>query len=189
MTRSLVIPLLLLVARPAAAAASGPLPFAPRVGVVVAPHPSDIAVADLDRNGRGDFVTVHADSDAIWIALGRPAGDFIVSGPLSAGTAPRAVQIADVNRDTHLDLIVANAISNSVSVLLGRGDGTFEAARDTPVGHAPCGVAVADVDGNGTPDIAVANLFDDTVEVLLGSGDGTFTARRAGGGARVVHRR
>src|SRR5262245_44818900 len=159
----LAFALLVLATGSAAALPNSPLPFAPRVDVVVAPHPSAVAVADLDRNGHGDLVTVHAESDAIWIALGQPGGDFTVSGPLSAGTAPRDVQIADVNHDTRLDLIVANAISNSVSVLLGHGDGTFAAARDTPVGHSPCSVAVADFDGNGHPDIAVANLFDDTI--------------------------
>src|SRR5262245_21697740 len=109
----------------AGARAGETVPFAPRTDIPVASSPSAIAAGDLNRDGRADLVTVHPDSDEVWVSLGGAENDFAITGPLRAGTAPCAVEVADVNRDQRRDVVVANSISNTVSVLLGRGDGTF----------------------------------------------------------------
>src|SRR6185369_13124468 len=108
-----IVPLLACLASTAAAI---DVPFAPRVDLSVAPHPAAIAAADFDRDGRADCVTVHPETDGLWVLLSRRSGDPAIMGPLQAGVSPCAVDAADMNHDTRPDIVVANAIGNTVSV-------------------------------------------------------------------------
>src|SRR5215813_575307 len=101
------------------------LSLLPRVDVPVAAYPTAIAVADFDRDGRDDLVTLHGDTGEIWILRSRANETPAVTGPLRAGAGPVAVEAADLNGDRRPDLIVANSIGNSVTILRNLSDGTF----------------------------------------------------------------
>src|ERR1041384_4490081 len=106
-------------------------------------RPFDIALADLNGDGRLDAVTANAASDDVAILLGNGDGSFQGKVLLPAGKAPWALAVADLNGDgrpDHLlaadlngdgriDLVTTNGDSADLSVLLGNGDGSFRSEK------------------------------------------------------------
>jgi hypothetical protein len=154
------------------------------------PGPSEVAVADLNGDGKPDLVVSNALTNTVSVLLGNGDGTFQALRQFAVGafqptlagvgnTVPnfgRAVAVADVNRDGIPDIIVTNYASGDVSVLLGRGDGTFQPQRRFDATPSPFALAVGDVNGDGIPDLVV---LDSTAQqgklgILLGRGDGTF---------------
>src|SRR5262249_25567508 len=102
---------------PTVAAISGGLPTFRR----------DIALADVNNDGRlGPAATNTASGDvSIW--LGRGDGTFEPQRRFNATASPFAVAVADFNGDGLPDLVVHDSEQStaSLAILLGRGDGTF----------------------------------------------------------------
>lgn len=123
-----------------------------------ASEPSDVAMADLDRDGIGDLVTANRAAGDIEFF---PGDGFGLPGPWLVGDEPESIAMADVNGDDDLDLVTANAFSHDASVLLGDGDGGFAAPASIALSGAPFSVAAGDVNGDGKPDLAVARSGSD----------------------------
>ena len=149
---------------------SGDGTFEPGQTVPVGVAPTSVAVADLNRDGRPDFVTTSSDGNALSVLLGNGDGSFSVHQTVAVGRSPRAVKVADLDGDGFTDLVVANYNDGTVSVILGKGDGSFAPQTVLPVGSKPYSLTVADVDGDGKPDLVVVNAASDTVSVLLNRG-------------------
>ncbi len=146
--------------------------------LVVGNGPWAVAVADLDADGKLDFVTANSESDDVSVRLGNGDGTFKAEQHFPVGSFPTSVAVADLNADGFADIVTANTDSTDVSVLLGNGDGTFRAQIRFAVGDLPYSVAVADLNGDGFADIVAANNGSNDVSVLLGNGDGTFQAQQ-----------
>ncbi len=142
----------------------------------------DVAIADLNHDGKPDLVVVGCEWDSclgeggpLAVLLGNGDGTFQPAITYDAGSA-LSVAVADVNGDGNPDLLVANW-NWTVAVLLGKGDGTFQPAVTYPSDGGGV-IAVADVNGDNKPDVVVANTsggsHDGWISVLLGNGDGTF---------------
>jgi hypothetical protein len=131
-----------------------------------------LAVADLNGDGRNDFVFGNEARDRVFVQYSRP-GPVFEQDHTDGVLAPGAVAAADLDRDGRLDLVVANGGGNSVLVYLGRADGSFTAARPFFVGTNPIGLTISDLNGDGWLDLAVANAGSNDVSVLLGAAGGS----------------
>ncbi len=141
------------------------------------PYDAQLAVADVDGDGKPDIVVLNANGNGIGdvgVLLGNGDGTFQRAAPYdSGGQQPCSLAIGDLNGDGSQDLVVTAFRSNSVSVLMGNGHGAFQ----SPVVYSasyPCSSAVADLNGDGKLDVVVTNYTSNTVGVLFGNGDGTL---------------
>src|SRR5262249_14909171 len=163
---------------------------APGSPITVTGRPQNLAVGDVNNDGKPDLVIACADQQVI-VFLGDGKGGFkaAVGSPIKLATsgspnarrvAPGEMALGDVNGDGNLDLALTDHDSYAVTVLLGDGKGGFAPAPGSPFamkkGEHPHthGLALADVNGDGKLDLVTANNDDNDVAVLLGDGKGGF---------------
>jgi hypothetical protein len=142
----------------------------------IAGMPTGMVVADMDRDGRPDLVTVNTNINAVAV-LRQAAGGFApVSLYFCNTNGPTGLAVADLNADGRPDVVTANYLGNTVGVLLAQASGglappTFYA---TGANSQPVGVAIGDVNADGRPDVVTANYLGNTVGVLLAQASGGF---------------
>ncbi len=148
-----------------------PAPSSPiQLGVI----PRAIAAADLDNDGRKDFVTANEDGS---ITLLHGLGDGTFRPPRSILVGERLIGLLVMQADPRMDylsIVVTDAEADLAYVLVGKKDGKYAPPRGYRVGHGPYGLAAGDLDGDGNSDLVVSNGDDGTLSVLAGHGDGTF---------------
>lgn len=126
-----------------------------------------LATADLNGDGRLDFVVTGYKTNLLHTYLGRGDGTFVAAGEAATGVNPDGVVLADFSGDGILDAATANRGSNTVSLLLGTGTGTFHRRVEHHVAGGPRGVAAGDIDGDGSLDLAVTSFDAATVTTFL----------------------
>jgi FG-GAP-like repeat/Concanavalin A-like lectin/glucanases superfamily/PASTA domain len=141
----------------------------PRINLPVGRSPTDVAIGDLNGDGRPDIVTSNLDANTVSVLLNGGDGNFRARNDYSAGGDPRSLAIADLDGDGRPDIVTVNAQASTASVLRNDGNGVPQPARDYAVGSRPVSVATSDLNGDGRPDVAAAGLDADAVSVLLGS--------------------
>lgn len=139
--------------------------------------PNDVALGDLNGDGRLDIVFVDPNNASASVLLGQASGGFgFASTYFTNGNTPIGVALGDVTGDGRLDIVTANG-AGSVSVLPGLASGTFAAAVVFPIGPntTPADVALGDLNGDGRLDIVTALFANiaNNVSVLLNTG--TYT--------------
>jgi flagellin-like hook-associated protein FlgL len=148
--------------------------------------PLEVAVSDLNGDGKNDMVTADRTANAVSLFLGNGNGTFQVRQAFTTGTHPVSVAVADLNGDGKGDLVTGDFDGNTMSVLLGNGNGSFQAKQDFNAGTGPQEVAVADFNADGNNDLVTPDYGGgNTMSLLLGNGNGTFQAGQAsstGGG-------
>jgi hypothetical protein len=137
--------------------------------------PNGVAMADLNRDGKLDLVTVNDDEDTVSVFLGTGDGRFLAKVDYAVGSRPNVLALGDLDGDGTPDVVVVNTASKSVSVLLGASRGKLAAAVDYATGSGPWALALADLNGDGKLDVAVVGY--DGVDVLLGAGGGKLGAK------------
>lgn len=137
-----------------------------------------VAIADMNRDGKGDLLLTDTTSGAISIVLGNGDGSFRSPISVAAGKAPQGVASADLNGDGIADLLAVDQNAAQLYAYLGRGDGSVMNTQMLPTasGGAPLWIATGDVNGDKRMDAVVANLSTASLSVFLGKGDGTFLA-------------
>jgi hypothetical protein len=144
--------------------------FLPVTGYSTGPNAGiqDVALADMDGDGRLDIVT--ANSATVGVLLAQAGGGFApaVAYPAGFNVYPAFVAAGDVNNDGRMDIVTAS-YSSPLSVLLGRNGGGYSPATVYFAGSNtnPQDLALGDVDGNGYLDIITANYGTNTVGVML----------------------
>jgi hypothetical protein len=121
-----------------------------------------IRVADFDRDGHLDFVTVSSASLGVYVHFGNGAGGFPVrrTAGTVGGIGPQDVAVLDFNRDGILDLAVSGD-NSTVKLFQGSGNQTtpFTALGTTlaTATYYPYGIAAGDFDKDGFVDLVVAH--------------------------------
>lgn len=163
--------------------------FAPHVTYTVANGPTEIAVADLNRDGHPDLATANEGGDDIAVSARESTSVLLNDGTgkfTRVSTLPgenvfsyfneSAISLGDLNGDAVPDIAVANAIGQDVGVYYGRGDGTFRQEIRYGVHNSLIDLNLADYNGDGKLDIAGPNAIGNGfvppngVAVLLNGG-------------------
>lgn len=139
--------------------------------------PEDLAVADLNGDGKWDLAVASNSANKATVLLGNGDGTFQAGVPYNTGAGPAGITIADFNGDNKPDLATANlgGFSNSsISILIGNGNGTFQDAVHIDLGTRTTDLVARDLDGDTKQDLIVVGVDIDAILVLMGNGNGTF---------------
>jgi hypothetical protein len=134
---------------------------------------TDLAVADLDRDGDLDLVLAAAAGapDRAFLAAN---GSFTSTALGPAALDSRAVAAADVDGDAFVDLVFAAPGGSPLLINTGIG-GAFTSGPRVGEGDA-VDVLLVDVLGDSLPDLVVANADGDAA--VYGNSRGVFTLAR-----------
>jgi hypothetical protein len=145
--------------------------------------PVAVAVADLDRDGKGEVLVVNASGGTGGVGTLQifewSSGTTFTSVPNTLlGPAASGIAVGDVNGDGRADVVVTNAGNNSLTTLLGNGSGGFSSTvTSTPAGvSGPQRVLLGEVTGDGRVDAVVLNAGSGNVSVLAGNNAGSFSS-------------
>lgn len=143
--------------------------FEPKVEFASGADGHDVAVGDIDGDGKADVVTVNGVSNTISVWRNTSTSGVINSGSLATNVdlatqnGPTDVAVVDIDGDGKLDIAVSNNTANSISVFRNIStsgsitSGSFAARVDiTGTNAGPKGIAFADIDADGKIDMAVA---------------------------------
>ena len=110
----------------------------------------DIAVADLDGDGRLDLLEAHASPNVVQVKLQQADGSFELVQTLPTLANPLLLT-GHADGDGDVDLVVSNATSGLAAVALSLGDGTLSAF--SPTIAAGRDLLLADMNGDGRDDL------------------------------------
>ena len=121
-------------------------------------YPGNLAVADLNADGRPDLVlAADLGNGDIQVRLTQANGQFgaVVNYPVGPHYSARSLALTDVDGDGHTDAVVTNGEGfrlDSTTVLLpGQGGGTFGPPRAYLSVWGP--TALTDLNDDGRPDL------------------------------------
>src|SRR5688572_32759045 len=153
-----------------------PAPDSP-IGVLKAT--GNVAIGDVNNDGRADLVATSSRDQQVAVLLGEGGGRFRRSpgGVLKVPESPHEISLGDLNRDGNLDMALASHDSYNVILFFGAGDGGFRPAPRPALamkeGRQPHthGLGIADFNGDDRLDLVTVNSNDDNdVSVALGDG-------------------
>jgi Ca2+-binding RTX toxin-like protein len=156
-------------------------------------YAADLVVADLNRDGNPDVVSV--SDQKITALLGDGTGSFSSAQISVTEIEPRSIALEDFNGDGNLDALTLHSnyypydrVIQTVLLHLGDGKDSFSSPTSIPIPIATAckieDVTVADFNGDGQTDVAVISnvevqrkrisVSQNQVTVLLGNGAGQF---------------
>jgi hypothetical protein len=153
----------------------GALSFSSNTDFLVGNAPQDLAVGDMDGDGKPDLAVVNNSDNTVQILrntsiVGTPG--FSIGTPVNTGNGPNALVMVDLDGDGKPDLAVVNSNDNTVSVFRNTsavGAPSLAANVTYNCGDVPWDIATADFDGDGIPDLVTCNNTISTLSVLLNS--------------------
>ena len=116
--------------------------------------PCDVAVLDLDGDGRLDLAVTNRDAHRLSRIRGDGRGGLLVGERVQVGLFPTAIAAGDLDGDGARELYVINAKEGTISTLRREGRSFAEVLPRLPAGPAPRAPRCADVDGDGREDLA-----------------------------------
>ncbi|MEY2916896.1 MAG: hypothetical protein RIS73_610, partial [Bacteroidota bacterium] len=142
------------------------------IHIPISLYPYDIAIADLDDDGKSDITTTNYGYNTIAVLRNISIGDSIIFAPkldFVTGNTPYSISTADFNGDGKKDIVISNATSASISIYINTstpGNISFNSKVDFTVGNNPISISASDLDNDGKIDVIVANSGSNTISVL-----------------------
>jgi uncharacterized protein (TIGR02145 family) len=149
--------------------------FAAKVDFATGTGSNNVAIGDIDGDGKLDLVVTNANSNTVSVFRNTSTSgsiSFAAKVDFVPGNTPYGIAIGDIDSDGKPDLVVVNQISNTVSVFKNTSisgsitSGSFAAKVDFTTGTTPWGVAINDIDGDGKPDLIVTSIISNTVSIF-----------------------
>jgi hypothetical protein len=123
-------------------------------------RPRDLAVVDLDGDGREDLVAVEDLSGSVRVHLRAGAGGFAAPVAIPVGGSPVAVVAGSFDLDGLVDLAVLDEDGDRCVILFGDGAGGFPRRAVIPTGRRPLRLAAGPLGAAGTDDLLIAAAGD-----------------------------
>ncbi|MBI5652431.1 MAG: VCBS repeat-containing protein [Chloroflexi bacterium] len=140
--------------------------FAGKVDTSVGTTPTDVALGDLDGDGKLDVAVSNNGSGNLSVLLNTSTPGAIAFSSTIVTltvTAPRGIVIGDLDGDGKRDIAVANysaGAGTTISVFTNTstlGNLSFESAQTFAVGTGPIILAIGDLNGDGKLDLVTSN--------------------------------
>jgi FG-GAP-like repeat/Abnormal spindle-like microcephaly-assoc'd, ASPM-SPD-2-Hydin len=133
-------------------------PFPTANGAAAGNGPANVAIGDVNGDGKADLATANESSNNSSVFLGNGVGRFVhmTGSPFSAGNIPLGVAVGDLNGDGLADVAVGNRVANNISVLLSTG--TSLVPGPAPAVSSPNSVIAVDLNGDGRLDLAATKF-------------------------------
>lgn len=145
----------------------------------IAAGAADIALEDVNSDGRLDIVTTSLSDNKISTLLNDGAGNFGAPTISIGGTANGGYTtfgMADLDGDNKTDIVMTNRDAGTITVMMGNGDGSFEEKSTYSIAGAPSAVTFADLNNDNKLDVITGNFNSGKISVLLNNGDGILSA-------------
>jgi len=159
------------------------LTHAPGSPFAVSGDPSNVAIADMNKDGKQDLIVAGGKARSISVLMGQGGGRFgaPLADPVNTPESPGEMETGDLNSDGKMDLAFVTHDSYGVTILLGDGKGGLRIASNSPIvmkeGNHPHthGLGIRDLNGDGKLDLATVNSEDNDISIAFGDGHGNFT--------------
>ncbi len=148
-------------------------------------NPTDVLIADFNRDGRRDVAALSSAGLSFYLNSG---GELSAATTFNVGNDPLNFAALDYDADGRIDLAVTLNNQSNISLLRGNGNGSFDAPRNVARPANSREIISADFNSDGRGDLLVAAV-NDRAYALTSNGDGGFTERGSydiGSGARKL---
>lgn len=147
------------------ASSVGIISFGSEITYPCGSEPYDIAIADIDGDGKPDIVCTNEGYSSVSILKNISFAGILSFAPkveFTTASTPRGIAVGDIDGDGKPDLVIACQYGHGISILKNTsttGNISFASKTDfgTGANSYPQSVAIGDLDGDGKPDIAVAD--------------------------------
>lgn len=138
----------------------------------------DVAIGQLDNNGRPDLVSVNANANSISVRFNQtsPGNGILAFGPattLAAPNSPTSAALADLDGDGRQDIAVGSYSDSTLRIYRNQtvpGDATPAFIAQAPVAttNNPDQLAIADINNDGLKDVvSIGDVISHPVSVNL----------------------